>query len=137
VAEELLHVGLGGVLESTRRTFDVAEVFMLVMLVFELLEQDLLNVLSDLLRQEVSQLGANLIPVIEVSSQLEGIVALADKDVFAASLANLNSQGEDLLPLFGLVASGGRGTSRRTFIVLPRLGIHRVVVSEVVMGEVV
>ena len=116
-AKQLLDIGLGGVLCAPDRALNIGE---LVLLLLHLLNLHLLNVLSDLLGQQVSQLVPDLMPGVKSLRQLIRIVTLADEDVLASAFADLNSQSQDLLLLarWRGAAGSGRSLCRWTLLVL-------------------
>lgn len=112
--EQLLNVGLSGVVGATDWPLDLGQV---ILLLLHLLDLHLLDVLSYLLSEQIPQLVPDLVPRIELLGQLIRVVTLADQDVLAASLTNLNRQREDFPPFTG----GSRRPCRRTLLVLPLL----------------
>ena len=85
-----------------------------------------MDVLSDLLGEQISQLGPYLVLGIEFDSQLVRIVTFADQDVLVATFSDLNSQSQYLFPLvrrrlhlrLRLGPSRGGSARRRTLVVL-------------------
>ena len=103
-AEQLLHIGLSGILSASDRSLNMGQ--LIILLFLHLLDLHLLNVLSYLFREQLSQLIPNLMPRVKLPGQLIRVIALANQNVLASPLADLDCQRQDFF--FG-EGAGGRG----------------------------
>ena len=140
MVKQLLDVGLGRVLSTTYRSFNIRQ---FVLLAVHLLKLHLLNVLAYLLCKQVAELVSDLVSLSKLQGKLVRVVSLADQDVLIAPLSDFNGQRQDLLTArrraLQKVVSSGRGPRRRTFVVaridyllLLLHHVHKVVVLQII-----
>lgn len=95
LVEQLVHVGLSCVDCAPYWCFYLAE---LVLMFLHLFNLNLLNVLTDLFGKKVAKLIAYLMTIVEISSQLVGVITFTNKDVFVTPFSDLNRQSKYLFP---------------------------------------